>query len=243
METVPWRTYSNSRRVRCPGRPGWSGCLRERAVIPVFSSTLNTTALSGQVRYSAHTPAALVKNSGSAGRVSQPRTRCGLRSTLFRIRPIWEAETASPEIRRWPASSRWVHAVSAPGGAWVAAAMIRSLSSGARRGRPSGRGRSVSAARRSAAKRLRQARTVSTCRPAARAAAAFDIPSATARITLARCTCPNGAARESATCSSPRRSASVNSITNGLVSVIVPLGEQPIDPLIIPRPSPGVATG
>jgi hypothetical protein len=79
--------------------------------------------------------------------------------------------------------------------------------------------------------------------PAARAAAAFDIPSATARITLARCTCPNGAARESATCFSPRRSASVNSITNGLVSVIVPLGEQPIDPLIIPRPSSGVATG
>jgi hypothetical protein len=80
-------------------------------------------------------------------------------------------------------------------------------------------------------------------RQARTAAAAFDIPSATARITLARCTCPNGAARESATCSSPRRSASVNSITNGLVSVIVPLGEQPIDPLIIPRPSPGVATG
>jgi hypothetical protein len=90
---------------------------------------------------------------------------------------------------------------------------------------------------------LRQARTVSTCRPAARAAAAFDIPSATARMTLARCTCPNGAARESATCSSPRRSASVNSITNGLVGVIVPLGDQPIDPLIIPQPSSGVATG
>jgi hypothetical protein len=104
-------------------------------------------------------------------------------------------------------------------------------------------GRSVGAARRSAAKRLRQARTVSTCRPAARATAAFDIPSATARITLARCTCPNGAVRESATCSSPRRSASVNSITNGLVSVIVPLGDQPIDPLIIPQPPSGVATG
>ncbi|MGW1198864.1 hypothetical protein ACWD4B_23965 [Streptomyces sp. NPDC002536] len=33
-----------------PGAAGLVGCLRERAVIPVFSSTLITTAFAGQVR-------------------------------------------------------------------------------------------------------------------------------------------------------------------------------------------------
>lgn len=48
---------------------------------------------------------------------------------------------------------------------------------------------------------------MSTCRPAARAVAAFDISSASARITEGRRTCPNGAVRESARRSSTARSA------------------------------------
>jgi hypothetical protein len=39
-----------SRRVRRPGLPEVSGCLRVRAVAPVFWSIDNTIALSGQVR-------------------------------------------------------------------------------------------------------------------------------------------------------------------------------------------------
>ena len=49
IETVPWRTYSNSRRAP-PGASGLVGVFAERAVIPVFSSTLITTAFGGQVR-------------------------------------------------------------------------------------------------------------------------------------------------------------------------------------------------
>ncbi|MFH8739434.1 hypothetical protein [Streptomyces sp. NPDC017964] len=49
-ETVPWRTYSNSRRRTRPGADGRSGCLRERAAIAVFSSTDTTTERGGQLR-------------------------------------------------------------------------------------------------------------------------------------------------------------------------------------------------
>ena len=83
-----------------------------------------------------------------------------------------------------------------------------------------GRARSDSAAMRCAAKRLRQDRTVSTCRASRCAIAAFERPSAAARIAAARCTRANGAVRHDARCSDSFRSASVNSITNGLVSVI-----------------------
>jgi len=33
METVPWRTYSNSRRESRPGAAGTSGCLRVSSVL------------------------------------------------------------------------------------------------------------------------------------------------------------------------------------------------------------------
>jgi hypothetical protein len=75
METVPCRTYSNS---RCRGRPlaaGRSACLRLRADIAVFSSTDTTTEPGGQERYRSQISAAFPKNNGSSGRVSQPLTR------------------------------------------------------------------------------------------------------------------------------------------------------------------------
>ena len=46
METVPLRTYSNSRRARRPRRARRSGYLRYLAWIPVFSS-MQTTTVSG----------------------------------------------------------------------------------------------------------------------------------------------------------------------------------------------------
>ena len=50
METVPCRTYSNSRRASRPGRAGICGCLRDLAWMPVFSSTLISTVPGGGFR-------------------------------------------------------------------------------------------------------------------------------------------------------------------------------------------------
>ncbi|MEY9849833.1 hypothetical protein [Streptacidiphilus sp. MAP5-3] len=50
----------------------------------------------------------------------------------------------------------------------------------------------------------------------------MDAASANARIADARCTCPDGAVRDEANRSSTPRSASVNSITNGLLAAIAP---------------------
>ena len=47
METVPLRTYSDSRRASRPGRGGRSGYLRYLAWIPVFSSMQITTVPGG----------------------------------------------------------------------------------------------------------------------------------------------------------------------------------------------------
>src|SRR5664279_5259870 len=71
-EAVPCRTYSNSRSSGRPRRAARVRRLRLRAWIAVFSSTLNSTASSGGVRYSAHTACAFLMNSGSGGRLSQP---------------------------------------------------------------------------------------------------------------------------------------------------------------------------
>ncbi|MGH3901837.1 MAG: hypothetical protein ACRDTA_26995 [Pseudonocardiaceae bacterium] len=49
-ETVPWRTYSNSRRWACPARTGRVARLRERACMAVFSSTLHSTVSGGRCR-------------------------------------------------------------------------------------------------------------------------------------------------------------------------------------------------
>ena len=50
METVPCRTYSNSRRVSLPGPAGMSGCVRVFAWMPVFSSMLISTVPGGGSR-------------------------------------------------------------------------------------------------------------------------------------------------------------------------------------------------
>ena len=50
METVPCRTYSNSRRASRPGLPGISGCVRDLAWMPVFSSMLISTVPGGRSR-------------------------------------------------------------------------------------------------------------------------------------------------------------------------------------------------
>src|SRR5664279_2221966 len=86
-ETVPWRRYSNSRRVARPGATAMEGYLRDLAWIPVFSSMLSSTASGGGLRYNWQISFALAKNAGSGGRFSQPRTRCGLTSSSPRIRP------------------------------------------------------------------------------------------------------------------------------------------------------------
>ena len=49
-DTVPWRTYSNSRRSTWPDRTGRVRRLRERACMQVFSSTLNSTVSAGRSR-------------------------------------------------------------------------------------------------------------------------------------------------------------------------------------------------
>jgi hypothetical protein len=91
-QAVPWRQYSNSRWQTMPGVAGRVGCVLERAAIAVFSSTLSTSAPWGLSRYRPHTSAARSKKAGSSGRLSQPRTRWGLRSKSARIRPTWDAE-------------------------------------------------------------------------------------------------------------------------------------------------------
>ena len=49
-DTVPCRTYSNSRRSGRPGRIGRLGCLRDLACIEVFSSPLSKIVFSGGLR-------------------------------------------------------------------------------------------------------------------------------------------------------------------------------------------------
>ena len=100
IETVPCRTYSNSRRASRPGRTGISGYLRDFAWMPVFSSTLASTAAGGGSRYSRHTAPARTQNVSSSARLSQPRTLCGRTFASPSTRPTVAADIARPRPRR-----------------------------------------------------------------------------------------------------------------------------------------------
>lgn len=128
METVPLRTYSNSRRPARPGAARRSGYLRYLAWIPVFSSTQTTTVSGGGRRYRSQTAPACAQNCSSSARWSQPRTRCGRSSSSARRRPIWEAEIPVPAS--CAASRAWVHTDTSGGGIEVAAATICSRTCG-----------------------------------------------------------------------------------------------------------------
>jgi hypothetical protein len=103
------------------------GRVRLRAPIPVFSSTANTSALSGALRYRPQTSAVRSQNPGTSRRVIQPRTRCGLMSRSARIRPIWDAEI--PMSASVSASWVWLQWLAGLGGSRVTVATIRSRSS------------------------------------------------------------------------------------------------------------------
>ena len=96
MDTVPWRTYSSSRRAAWPGAGGRCGYLRDLAWIPVFSSMQTTTVPGSGRRYTSHTAAAWSQNWSSSRRLSQPRTLCGARSRPARTRPAWDTEIPVP---------------------------------------------------------------------------------------------------------------------------------------------------
>lgn len=65
---------------------------------------------------------------GVLGRVSQPRTRWGLRSRSARIRPTWEAEV--PVAGRCWAMARWGQWLSVAGLAQVTVATMAKCTSG-----------------------------------------------------------------------------------------------------------------
>lgn len=167
METVPLRTYSNSRRASRPGRAGCSGYLRYLAWILVFSSMQITTVPGGGRRYTLHTAAAWAQNCSSPRRFSHPRTRCGTSSSPARIRPAWLAEIPVPASSS--AIDACVDAVVPSGGAEVAVATIASRTSGPyTSGRPL-RGRSARAGSPPRANRRRQVRTVPAEQPSSAA--------------------------------------------------------------------------
>ena len=131
-----------------------------------------------------HTAAACAQNCSLSARLSQPRTLCGLRSRLARIRPVWETEMPAPAS--WAAIRGWVHADTPSGGAEVAVAAICSRTSGPYvSGRPL-RGRSARAGMPRRAKRRRQVRTVVCVQPSSAAMRAFGQPWWASRAILAR---------------------------------------------------------
>src|SRR4051794_36045062 len=66
-DTVPWRTYSNSRRSTRPGRAGRVARVRERACMAGFSSTLNSTVSAGWSGWERRHPARALLLEGRAG--------------------------------------------------------------------------------------------------------------------------------------------------------------------------------
>src|SRR6516162_2615001 len=65
-ESVPWRKYSKPCRSALPGESGKTGSSRSSAWIALFSSTQNTAALTGGLRYKPMMSAAFSSNSGSS---------------------------------------------------------------------------------------------------------------------------------------------------------------------------------
>src|SRR5215467_6320819 len=78
--TVPWRTYSNSRRAgrglagRRRGTGGWSGAVGSRTPMPGFSSTQNSGPSVGGLSRSSMTATALVAKSGSRSFIQVSKT-------------------------------------------------------------------------------------------------------------------------------------------------------------------------
>src|SRR5208283_3718589 len=87
--------YSNSRLVRLPGIAGLVGLIRDLPCMPDFSSTDQTTAFCGGLRYRPQTSAALAQKSGS-WLVIHDSTCQGLRSRALQIRQACEAEMCTP---------------------------------------------------------------------------------------------------------------------------------------------------
>ncbi len=104
------------------------------------------------------TAAACSQNCSSSTRFSQPRTRCGRSSRPARIRPAWEAEM--PVSASCPAIRAWVHTEVPSGGADVAAATIRNLTSGPVHLGPAAAGPVSQGGHAAAGKPGRQVRTV-----------------------------------------------------------------------------------
>src|SRR6516164_1344134 len=78
--TVPWRTYSNSRRAgrglagRWRGTGGWSGAVGSRTPMPGFSSTQNNGPSVGGLSSNSITATALVAKSGSRSFIQVSKT-------------------------------------------------------------------------------------------------------------------------------------------------------------------------
>src|SRR3954453_1982096 len=78
--TVPWRTYSNSRRAgrglagRWRGTGGWSGAVGSRTPMPGFSSTQNSGPSVGGLSSNSITATALVGKSGSRSFIQVSKT-------------------------------------------------------------------------------------------------------------------------------------------------------------------------
>ena len=87
--------YSNSRRAPVPGTAGLVALTREVACMPDFSSTDQTTAFSGGLRYSPQTSPAFSQKSGS-WLVIHDSICQGFKSSAEQILQTWEAEIGTP---------------------------------------------------------------------------------------------------------------------------------------------------
>src|SRR5512132_993910 len=178
---IPCRSSSWVRRSGIPGIIGSTGCERSNAWIWAFSSTHNTTALSGGLWYSPTTSTTFSTTSGSVDSL-KVSARCGLSPNRRQIRPI--VDLLNPDRSAIEFRDQWVASLGVSSS--VATTTCSTCSTVIDGGRP-GRGSSTSPSSRRCTNRPRHLPTVAGCTPNSAATCLFGVPSAHASTILQRC--------------------------------------------------------